>query len=88
VSAGVALPQLLQQCLGILEVRRVKALSEPAVDGCQEVVGFLAFTLLLPESSQAGRGTEFPGFGLLALGYTDGLMEAGFCFSLIGGILL
>ena len=28
-------------------------------------MGFLAFALLLPESSQAGGSTEFPGFGLL-----------------------
>jgi hypothetical protein len=46
-------------------------------------MGFLAFALLLPESSEAGRGTEFPGLSALALGYCKGLMECGFCFSLI-----
>jgi hypothetical protein len=45
-------------------------------------MGFLAFPLLLPESSHAGGSAKFPGFGLLALGYTDGVMEAGFGFLL------
>ena len=54
VSTGVALRQCLQQRLGLLQVSRIKALGEPMVDWCQEVMGFLAFALLLPESSQAG----------------------------------
>jgi hypothetical protein len=57
VSAGTALRQGLQQHLGLLEVRRVKALGEPPIDRCQEVVGVLAFPLLLPEVSQAGGGS-------------------------------
>src|SRR5262245_48683805 len=44
-------------------------------------MGFLAFALLLPESSHAGGSAEFPGFGLLALGYTDGVLETRFRFS-------
>ena len=48
-----ALRQRLQQRLRLLEVRRVKALGEPVIDWCQESMGFLAFALLLPESSQA-----------------------------------
>jgi hypothetical protein len=32
VSTGVALRQRVQQRLGLLQVRRVKALGEPAVD--------------------------------------------------------
>jgi hypothetical protein len=38
-------------------------------------MGFLAFSLLLPESSETGGGTEFPGFCLLILGYRNGLMK-------------
>ena len=83
MSAGVPLRQRLQQRLGSLEVGSVKALGEPAVDWCQEVMGFLAFALLLPESSQAGGSTEFEGFGLLILGYRNGLPEAVLGFSLI-----
>jgi hypothetical protein len=31
-------------------------------------MGFPAFTLLLPDASQAGGGAELPGFRLLAVG--------------------
>ena len=60
-----ALRQRLQQRLSLLEVSRIKPFGEPAVDRCQEGMGFLAFALLLPEPSQAGGSTEFPGFGVL-----------------------
>ena len=36
----------MQQCLGIFEVSRVEAFGEPAVDGYQEVLGFLTWLLL------------------------------------------
>src|SRR6516225_10446809 len=83
VSTGVALRQRVQQRLGLLEVGRVKALGEPAVDRCQQLASFGALALVLPEASQAGGGAQLPGFGVLALGYTDGVLEAGFSFSLI-----
>jgi len=57
VSTGGALRQCVQQCLRLLQVGGVKALGEPAVDWCQEAMGFLTFALLLPESSQAGGGS-------------------------------
>ena len=53
------------------------------VDWRKEIMSFLAFALALPESSQTCCGTEFPEFRLLALGYTDGVTEVGFGFSLI-----
>src|SRR5262245_55118836 len=46
-------------------------------------MGFLAFALLLPEASKTGCCTEFPGFCLLILCYTDSLLKTGFGFSLI-----
>jgi hypothetical protein len=46
--------QFVEQRLGFLEVRRVKALGEPAIDRCQEVAGFGPLALLLLESSEAG----------------------------------
>ena len=57
VSTEVALRQRVQQRLGLLEIRRVKALGEPAVDRRQQVMGFLAFALLLPESSETCGGS-------------------------------
>src|SRR6516165_1665504 len=83
VSTGVALRQRLQQRLGLLQVGGVKTLGEPAVDWGEQVIGFLAFALLLPESSQTGRGAECEGFRLLILGYRNGLMKAALRFSVI-----
>ncbi len=60
--------QLIEQCLGILQIGRIKALGEPRVDWCQEVIGFLAFPLLLPEVARlvAARSSRIwlVGFGL------------------------
>src|SRR5215471_14785348 len=75
VTTGVALRQRVQQCLRLLQVSRVKPFGKPVIHRGEQVVGFLTFALLLPESSEAGGSTEFPGFCLLALGYTDSLLE-------------
>src|SRR5215813_14707708 len=83
VSTTVLCPELIKQRLGFLEISGVKALGEPTVDWCKEVMGFLAFALLLPQASQAGRGAEFPRFGLLALGDADGVLKTGFGFGVI-----
>src|SRR5215831_8813442 len=40
VSPSVALRQRVQQCPGLLQVRRVKPLREPAIDRCQQRAGF------------------------------------------------
>jgi len=46
-------------------------------------MGFLAFALLVPESSETRCCTEFPGFCLLALGDADGVLKTGFGFGVI-----
>src|SRR4030095_8318302 len=73
----------MQQCLRLLQIRCIEPFCKPVVDWCQEVMGFLAFPLLLPESSEAGGSTEFPGFCLLALGDADGVLKISFGFSLV-----
>src|SRR5438132_1580166 len=59
-------PQRLEQCLSLLEVRRLKALGEPAVNGRLQRVDLRALPLLLPQAGQAHGGPQFPGLGLLA----------------------
>jgi hypothetical protein len=61
----VLCPELIEQRLGFLEISGVKALGEPVIHRGEEVIGFLAFALLLPEASEAGGSAEFLGFGLL-----------------------
>src|SRR5215217_7608503 len=68
-------PQLVEQGFGLLEVGRVKALREPAIDRCQQLAGFGLLPLLLPEATQAHGGPQLQGFGLLAAGDGDGLTK-------------
>src|SRR2546428_4721914 len=77
------LRQFIEQAFCILQIRRIKSLGEPVIHRGEQVMGFLTFALLLPEPSQAGGSTEFPGFCLLVLGYRNGLLEAGFGCSMV-----
>src|SRR5215471_9691117 len=61
-----------------LQVSSIKALREPAIDRCQEVSGFGALALLLPQACQAHGGPQLPGCGLLLAGHGPRLLEAGF----------
>jgi hypothetical protein len=61
-----------------LEVNRVKSLSEPAVDLLQELVGFGALALALPQTAQAHRRPQLQRLLLLAPGHLEGLLQAGF----------
>ena len=54
MSTGGALRQRVQQGLRVLQVSRVKALGEPGIHRGEQITGFLAFALLLPESSETG----------------------------------
>src|SRR5919106_2906802 len=69
--------ELRQQVLRLLQVGRVKPLSEPAVDRRQQLEGFSTLALALPQPAQAHGGAQLPGFGLLAAGNGQGLLEAG-----------
>jgi hypothetical protein len=81
------LRQFRQQRLGLLQVSGVKALGEPAIDRCQEFISLDALALLLPQATQARSGAQLPGFGLLAPGYGEGLLEAGFGLGCVRGPL-
>ncbi len=70
------LRQLLKQRFSILQICRVKPFGKPGVHRSQQVVGLLALALGVPQAGQAGGGTEFQGFGLLAAGDGEGLVEA------------
>ena len=49
LCSHVLSPQFFEQGFGLLQVGSVKALGKPAIDRCQQVVGFLALALLLPQ---------------------------------------
>ena len=72
------IPQLLQQRLRLLEVGRVKALREPAIDRRQQITGFGLLALLLPQATQAHGGPQLQRFGLLPAGDVQGPLQPGF----------
>jgi hypothetical protein len=60
--------QLIEQRLGLLQIQRVKALSEPAIDWREKIVSLLSLALVAPQPSHAHRRAEFPGLCLLLTG--------------------
>jgi hypothetical protein len=76
-------PQLLQQRPGLLKIGGLKALSEPAVDRRQERIYFGTLALLLSEAGQTGGLAQLQGFGLLAAGDVQGLVQTGLGLRLV-----
>src|SRR5262249_18719575 len=50
--------QLVEQGLGLLQVERVEAFGEPAVDGGEEITGFGVLASVAPEARKACRSTK------------------------------
>ncbi len=59
--------QCLKQSLGVLQIRRVKALGEPAVDGGEQIAGLVDLALFLPHAGQAGCGAQLQRLGAKGL---------------------
>src|SRR5712692_509750 len=72
--------QRLQQRLGLLQVGRVKAFREPAVDRGQQRACLGPLALVLPQPRQAHGGAQLQRVCLLAASSIEGLMEVGFCY--------
>jgi hypothetical protein len=73
--------QRRQQGLGVLQVGGVKPLGEPVVDRCQQLTGFGTLALLLLQARETHGRPQLQGFGLLAAGNIEGLVETGLRFS-------
>src|SRR5215510_6252971 len=76
--------QLCQQGFGLLEIDRVKALCEPTVDLCQQLMGRGPLPLLLPEPRETQCGAQLQRLRLLAAGYIQGVEESSFGLGDIG----
>src|SRR6266542_1367412 len=73
-----ALRKLFERRLRVLEIRRVEALGEPAVDLCQHSARFVLFALLLEKSTQARDRAELPRLRLLSPRDLDGATKTAF----------
>jgi hypothetical protein len=51
--AGV---QLIEQGLSLLQIERVEALGEPAVNGSEKIAGLIPLALIMPEPRHAASG--------------------------------
>jgi hypothetical protein len=67
--------QLLQQGLRLLQIARVEAFSEPAVNRSKQFARLLRSALITPEPSQARRRAEFPGLSLLVTRDSERALE-------------
>src|SRR6266851_9140634 len=75
--------QLIEQRLRLSQVTGVEPFGEPAIDLGQQLPSLGALTLLLPQTTQAGGGTEFERPGLLGMRHVEGLLEAGLRFRVV-----
>ena len=73
--------QFFQQRLRLLQVFRVKPLSEPAVNLRQHLSGIVLLPLLLPQSGQAHRRPQLQRLRALVASNLDGFEKTllGFC---------
>src|SRR5262245_31752954 len=68
-------PKFLQECLGLLQVHRIKPLREPAIERRQQVVSLGALALALPQACEAHGGPQLPRLGLLTAGDGESLLQ-------------
>src|SRR5262249_24105571 len=67
--------QLLQQRLRLLQIERIEAFREPAVDWRKQFASLLWLTLGTPEAREACCCAEFPGLGLLLTSDRERVLE-------------
>ena len=71
LSGGRIPSQLFEQDLRVLEIGRVKALRESAVDWRKQRGSFQALALALPQAGQAHGRAQLPRLRLLAAGHDE-----------------
>ena len=72
--------QFFEQRLRLLQIRRVKPFSEPAVDLLQHLPGFFLLALALPQPRQVHHRPQLQRLRTLLAGNFDGLLKIPFSF--------
>src|SRR5271156_4460512 len=57
--------QFLEQDFGLLQIKRVEAFREPAINRSKQFTSLLRVPLVAPEAREAHCGAQFPGLGIL-----------------------
>ena len=68
--------QLVEQGLGLFQIERVEAFSEPAVDRSEQVASLIPLALIAPEPREAHRRVQFIGLCVLPLRNAQRRFEA------------
>ncbi len=75
-GAGAGLRDFVEQRPCVLQIARLEAFGEPAVDGCKQVAGVAGPVLTQPQPGEAGSGAEFQHHCVLVAGDAEDLVEA------------
>jgi hypothetical protein len=75
--------QPIEQSLGLLQIGRVEAFAEPAVDRREKIAGLGAFPVITPELGEAGGGAELQQFRTLVGRYPPRYEKILLCLTLI-----
>src|SRR6202011_2667776 len=76
--------QRVEQSLGLIQIERVEALGEPAVDRSENAASRIPLALVVPEPRHAHRRTQLPGPCLLRARDPERALEIRFRFRRIG----
>ena len=72
--------QLIEQRLGLLQIERVEAFGEPAIDWGEKIAGLIPLALIAPEPRHAHRRAQLPGLCLLLARDRERTLEIRFRF--------
>ena len=64
--SGASRCQLVEQRLGVLQIERIEAFGEPAIDRSEQFTGFIPLALIAPEPRHAHRRAQLQGLCLLS----------------------
>jgi PAS domain-containing protein len=73
----------VEQRLGLLQIERVEAFGEPAIDRREKIVGLLPLAVIAPKPRQARRRAQLPGLCLLRPRNRERALEIGLRFRCI-----
>src|SRR5262245_16800327 len=75
------LTKLVKQSVGISEIGKVEALSEPAIDGRKQIASTFKLSIITPETGQSCGSAQLPPASLLPACHHECSLELNFRFA-------